>query len=236
MLQSYEKDLGKKLFPLLIIIMTFEYDVKSCRFAECFTPLAETFRGSVKLFLTLHRHIDVDRDKQINHNVKQKRTRIMKKIVMTMVALLTMTAAVAQDVKSDKKAPKEPTAQEMTDRMAKALDLSDEQKAKVLALNTEYKDVLRGPGMRRGRGLRPDGQTRATAQQQPQQRKERPQMTDEQKAKMKANMEKRKEYDSKLKQILTDDQYKKFQQQHKRRGDRGGRGGRGPRPSGAPQE
>ena len=160
----------------------------------------------------------------------------MKKIVMTMVALLTMTAAVAQDVKSDKKAPKEPTAQEMTDRMAKALDLSDEQKAKVLALNTEYKDVLRGPGMRRGRGLRPDGQTRATAQQQPQQRKERPQMTDEQKAKMKANMEKRKEYDSKLKQILTDDQYKKFQQQHKRRGDRGGRGGRGPRPSGAPQE
>ena len=156
---------------------------------------------------------------------------------MTMVALLTMTAAMAQDAKSEKKAPKEPTAQEMTDRMAKDLGLDDSQKAKVLALNNEYKDVLRGPGMRRGRGPRPDGQTGATAQQQDQQKqqkKERPQMTDEQKAKMKANMEKRKEYDTKLKQILTEEQYKKFQKQHQRRG--GGRFQGGPRPSGAPQE
>ena len=156
---------------------------------------------------------------------------------MTMVALLTMTAAMAQDAKSEKKAPKEPTAQEMTDRMAKDLGLDDSQKAKVLALNNEYKDVLRGPGMRRGRGPRPDGQTGATAQQQDQQKqqkKERPQMTDEQKAKMKANMEKRKEYDTKLKQILTEEQYKKFQKQHQRRGGGGFQGG--PRPSGAPQE
>ena len=159
---------------------------------------------------------------------------------MTMVALLTMTAAMAQDAKSEKKAPKEPTAQEMTDRMAKDLGLDDSQKAKVLALNNEHKDVLRGPGMGRGRGPRPDGQTGATAQQQDQQKqqkKERPQMTDEQKAKMKANMEKRKEYDTKLKQILTEEQYKKFQKQHQRRGGRGGGGFQGgPRPSGAPQE
>ena len=159
----------------------------------------------------------------------------MKKIVMTMVALLTMTAAVAQDAKTEKKAPKEPTAQEMTDRMAKDLNLTDDQKAKVLALNNEYKDVLRGPSMRRSRGPRPDGQTGATAQQ-PQQKKERPQLTDEMKAQMKANMKKRMEYDAKLQQILTDEQYKNFRKQHQRRGGRGGRGGRGPRPSEASQE
>ena len=157
---------------------------------------------------------------------------IMKKFVMTMVALLTMTAAVAQDANKEKKAPKAPTAQEMTDRMAQDLNLTSEQKTKVLALNNEYKDVLRGPGMRRGRGPRPDGQTGATAQQQDQQKKqqrpERPQLTDEQKAQMKANMEKRKEYDTKLKQILTDEQYQKFQKQHQRRGGRGGQGGRRP--------
>jgi Spy/CpxP family protein refolding chaperone len=47
---------------------------------------------------------------------------------------------------------------------------------------------------------------------------------------MKQQMEKRKEYDQKLKSILTDKQYKKFQEQHKR-GPRGGRHGgpRGPR-------
>ena len=155
----------------------------------------------------------------------------MKKILLTMVALLSMTAVMAQDGdKKERKAPKEITPEQITDRMAKDLELTDDQKAKVLALNAEYKDVLRGPGMRGGhRGPRPDGQTGATQQNQ-QQRPERPQLTDEQKAQMKQQMEKRKEYDQKLKSILTDKQYKKFQKQHKR-GPRGGRHGgpRGPR-------
>ena len=178
----------------------------------------------------------------------------MKKIVMTMVALLTLTAAVAQNSDNqqrERRAPKQPTAEEMTTRMAKDLNLTDEQKAKVQALNAEYKDVLAGPRMGRGGhrgGPRPDGETGATQQQdkkadkkQEQQkadkkgeRPERPQLTDEQKAQMKQQMEKRREYDTKLKQILTDEQYKKFQQHHQRRGGRGGfpggqRGQRGPR-------
>ena len=124
------------------------------------------------------------------------------------------------------------TPEEMTTRMEKELGLTADQKTKVLALNKQYQDVLRGPAMGRPRGPRPDAQTGATQQNQQQ----RPQLTDEQKAQMKQQMEKRKEYDQKLKSILTDKQYKKFQKQHKhghhgRPGHHGGpRGPRGPRP------
>ena len=174
----------------------------------------------------------------------------MKKIVLTMVALLSMTVMQAQtDNKSERKAPKQPTPEEMTEHMAKDLNLNTDQKAKVLALNKEYQDVLKG-GPRGPRGPRPDGQggpkggkkqkgnkQSKADQQQPktdaqtgatEQRPERPQLTDEQKAKMKAQMEKRKEYDGKLKQILTDEQYKKFQKAHKRHGHGPHHGG--PRP------
>ena len=172
----------------------------------------------------------------------------MKKIVMTMVALLTMTAAVAQNNENGKRPEfKKPTPEEMTNRMAENLKLDDKQKSKVLELNKEYESVLMGPGMGRGfgrgmgRGPRPDGESGATqkndekkADKQQKQRPQRPELTDEQKAQMKQHMEKRQEYDKKLKEILTDDQYKTYQEQHKRRGGRGGRGGfggpRGQRP------
>jgi len=168
----------------------------------------------------------------------------MKKIVMTMVALLTMTAAVAQDgEKRERREFKKPTPEEMTNRMSDQLKLDDKQKAKVLKLNKEYEGVLMGgPGMGRGmgkgpRGPRPDGETGATQKNDEQkQRPQRPELTDEQKAKMKENMEKRQEYDKKLKDILTDEQYKTYQEQHQRRGGRGGFGGpRGPRGQHAPR-
>lgn len=158
----------------------------------------------------------------------------MKKIILTMVALLSMTAMMAQNDKKEGKAHKQPTAEEMVERMAKELNLTDDQKAKVLELNKEYKDVMRGPGMGRGprggRGPRQDAETGATQQQRP----ERPQLTDEQKAEMKKNMEKRKEYDAKLKNILTEDQYKKLQKQRHHGGHHGGKGGK--RPADAPQD
>lgn len=150
----------------------------------------------------------------------------MKKIVLTMVALLSMTAVMAQDAKSERKAPKEPSAEEMTNRMANDLKLTDEQKAKVLELNKEYKDVLKAP--RRPRGPRPDAQSGATQQGEQKdfkkgQRPERPELTDEQKAKFKAHHAKRQEYDKKLKQILTDDQYKSWKKKHGRHGHRDGK-------------
>ena len=107
----------------------------------------------------------------------------MKKTLMTLVALLTMTAAMAQS--SDNKqrvAPQQPSAEQMVEFMARDLELTDEQKTKLVELN--------------------------------------------------------KEYDQKLKTILNDDQYKKYQQRYSRRGGR--RGGHrpggpqfgGPRPGG----
>ncbi|MBR1548723.1 MAG: hypothetical protein IJ637_08375 [Prevotella sp.] len=177
----------------------------------------------------------------------------MKKIIMTMVALISMTAAMAQQSDNNKgelRAPRQITPEDVTNRMAQQLSLTDDQKTKVLKLNNEYKDVLAGPGMGRGpRGPRPDGQTGATQQQGQQQDKssdkkaktndqqeqrQRPELTDEQKAQMQQNMQKRKEYNAKLKQILTDEQYQKYQQQHRRRGfggQGGPRGGRGQRQS-----
>ena len=97
----------------------------------------------------------------------------MKKTLMTLVALLTMTAAMAQS--SDNKqrvVPQLPTAQQMVEFMARDLELTDEQKTKLVELN--------------------------------------------------------KEYDQKLKTILNDEQYKKYQQRYSRRGGRRG----GPRPGG----
>ena len=169
----------------------------------------------------------------------------MKKIVMTMVALLTMTAAMAQQSDNkERRAPKKIDAQEMTDCMAKELNLDDAQKAKVLALNKEYEDVIGGPGMHRGprgghHGPRPDAkkdaktdaQTGASEQAQKQQageRRQRPELTEEQKAEMKQRMAKREEYDKKLKEILTEEQQKALQKRH-----HGGLGhGSGPRKTG----
>jgi Spy/CpxP family protein refolding chaperone len=159
----------------------------------------------------------------------------MKKIVLMMVALLSMTAVQAQESEKNNaqqfRGPRQMTPEQLTERMTNDLKLSDEQKTKVLALNKEYEKVIAGPGMRGPRPQRPDGESSATAQNG-QQRPERPQLTDEQREEMKQRMEKRQEYEKKLKEILTEDQYKKYQES--RPGRRGfGRGpGRGGRPGG----
>ena len=57
----------------------------------------------------------------------------MKKIVLTMAAMMTMTMAMAQesDNKSERRAFKQPTPEEMTDRMAKELNLTPAQRDKI---------------------------------------------------------------------------------------------------------
>lgn len=146
----------------------------------------------------------------------------MKKIFLTMVALLSMTAMMAQNENGnngERKAPKQLTPEEMTEKMATDLSLTAEQKTKVLALQKEYQDVNRGPRMGGHRPPRPqaDGQTGAT-----QQRPERPQLTEEQRAEMQKQMERRREYNEKLKGILTAEQFEKYQKQFRH----------GPRPGG----
>lgn len=117
------------------------------------------------------RHNSVDTKKHSNEHLKQRKS--MKKMVMTLVALLTMTAAVAQDVnKNERKAPQPPTVEQMVEGMAKELNLTDEQKTKLIELN--------------------------------------------------------KDYEQKLKKILNEDQYKKYQMRNMRRGFRGGARPNGP--------
>ena len=86
----------------------------------------------------------------------------MKKIVLMMVALLSMTAVQAQE--SDKqqfRGPRQMTPEQMTERMSDNLKLTDEQKTKVLALNKEYEKVIAGPGMRAPRPQNTDGESGA---------------------------------------------------------------------------
>lgn len=186
----------------------------------------------------------------------------MKKMTLTMVALLSMTAMQAQDNNSTQttkqaeaktlilpegQRPKvmdlNGTPELRTERMRKELSLTDEQTTKILALNKEYQDVLaqdsrKGGNMRPQKQQKADGETAATPQQ-----KQRPQLTDEQKAEMKAKMEKRKAYNSQLKNILTAAQYEKYQKAQMRKGPRHGHGKhhrkggpRGPRQRQAPTE
>ena len=155
----------------------------------------------------------------------------MKKNVMTMVALLTMTAAMAQNNENrQRRGFQRQTPEEMTNRMAEQLKLDDKQKSKVLDLNKEYEGVLGGPGMGRGFGRGQGGPGGFQGGQQGQ----RPELTEEQRAEMRKQMqqrmEQRQEYEKKLKDILTDDQYKTYQEQQQQRRGRGGFGGpRGPR-------
>ena len=69
----------------------------------------------------------------------------MKKIVLMMVALMTLTMAQAKT--QPKASQKKMTHSEMTTQMTSKLKLSDAQKKKVAALNKEYESVLQGPGI-----------------------------------------------------------------------------------------
>lgn len=132
----------------------------------------------------------------------------MKKFFLVMMALLTMTTAMAQP--SDRKAPKKMTHQEMTTQMTSKLKLNDAQKAKVAALNKEYQDILMPPEPpKKADGSRPE-----------------PPKNDDKAMPKKPNskhMAKRQEYEKKLKQILTDEQYKNYQKMQPPHGKRQGK-------------
>lgn len=132
----------------------------------------------------------------------------MKKILLVMMALLTMTTAMAQP--SDRKAPKKMTHQEMTTQMTSKLKLNDAQKVKVAALNKEYQDILMPPEPpKNADGSRPEPPKNGD--------KAMPKKPD---SKHKA---KRQEYEKKLKQILTDEQYKNYQKMQPPHGKRPGK-------------
>jgi Spy/CpxP family protein refolding chaperone len=157
--------------------------------------------------------------------------RNMKRFFLTMIAAAALTfAANAQQGNR----PEPPTPEQTTERMAQQLELTDAQKSQVLALNTEYKDVIGrpfgGPGMGRPNGPRPeggekpDGVSGATNNGNPPAQGNRHELTEEQKAKFEEMRTKREEYNTKLKAILTDNQYAKYEESQKRGPHHGGHG------------
>lgn len=132
---------------------------------------------------------------------------------------MAMTVAFAQnnDNRGERRGPRQLDATEMTNRMSERLGLNDSQKAKLLELNKELVKT-REAEMKNRKDAENDRQKQFEA--------------------MRKNHEK---YESELKKILTEDQYKQYQQMRPRQqGQRRGRGfgrpgGLGPRPSDAPQ-
>ena len=136
----------------------------------------------------------------------------MKKMMLMLVALFSMTVAMAQN--ENGRQPRKMDAATVTTMMTQKLGLNADQQKKVEALNKKYESVLR-PG--RG-GSRPQmGQGSA----QDKNGGQRPELTDEQKAEMKQRFEQRAAYEKELKGILSEDQYKTYQQMRPQHGMRG---------------
>lgn len=152
----------------------------------------------------------------------------MKKMILAFVALISMTAAQAQDDNNGKR-PERPRmdrtemVKHRTDDTVKKYGLDSNQAAKLLELNTKYADK-----MGRGFGGRPGGFGGQRGQ-----RPQRPEMTEEMKqqmeAKRKEQAEAMKQYDAELQTILTPEQYKTYKEDQEKRMKEGGRRGGRPR-------
>ena len=125
----------------------------------------------------------------------------MKKIVLMLVAAFFMGGAVmAQHARRGDKMPDPKVrAERMTERMAKEYSLDDNQKKQLLEANLAFVEKM---------GNRPGKHHRKKEGK-------RPQLTDEQRAERKAEIEKRHEemkaartdYDAQLQKIMTKEQY-----------------------------
>jgi len=137
----------------------------------------------------------------------------MKKIMLTMIAAMTMSLAMAQNPSDGrpKNRPEPMTLEQITTQMQSKLGLNDEQYAKVKALNEKYADILKRPAMR---GMRPNGFGNMD-------NGERPQMTEEMKNMMEEHRTKRLAYENELKSILSTSQYTTYQNMMPKRGHRG---------------
>ena len=169
---------------------------------------------------------------------KRKGDLKMKKILLTIVAGMLMTANVmAQEANQNRPERRQMDPKEMvkqrTNETVEKYKLSEEQAAKLLELNTKYMGKIpMGPmaGMR-GQGRRPQGQMGQMPQrpQRPQNdtvQGRRPQMGQMgqmgNREEMRKNME---AYNAELKTILTEEQYQAYtkDQQNRFQGQRGQR-------------
>lgn len=146
----------------------------------------------------------------------------MKKFIVAMtIALLSATGAVAQDEKSSER--KQPTKSEMiqhrTDRMAERYSLTNEQKAKVLELNTKYADMMARPRGERGRnpqGMKPKVRERIEKDSVLNKDKHKDSRRELRKGDFEKMREKMDAYNSELKSILTEEQFSAYENDRKK--------------------
>ena len=153
----------------------------------------------------------------------------MKKFILAIALVLAFSVANADNTTNQKKKGPHPGHVQVTEQMMTQLGLNSTQTAQVKALNEQYSTVFKGPG-KGGRKLN------GTVNSDKNGNKERPQLTDEQKSKIEAEMKERKakktEYQTKLKGILTADQFKTYQSlQAKGKGHGKGEGKKQPKAS-----
>ena len=175
----------------------------------------------------------------------------MKKslFVITAALLLSICAFAQENRRQGFERPDEATMLKMrTDRMARELGLDEAQTAKLLELNQKYPNTMMGPRMgeqgRPGMGRPPrEGMNDQNATEENAPKKDRKARKAEEKKAQEAQIKEMEAameaYENELKGILTDDQYKTYQenknrrmQQMQQRGPGGpggpGRGGFGP--------
>ena len=154
----------------------------------------------------------------------------MRKVILAIVAVMTMTAAQAQDGNRQRGERRQFDRTEMvkqrTDNVAKKYGLTQEQTDKLLELNTKYADKMGGRmGGQRGRrpGARPGGFGGG------QNGGQRPELTEEQKQQMETARKERedamKQYDEELQKIMTPEQYEAYKADEAKRRQEGGRRG-----------
>ena len=151
----------------------------------------------------------------------------MRKLMMISLLMISMMT-LAQEGNSQPQRRKFDTAEAakmMTDRMVKEYGLNDVQAAQVKDLNEKYAGKIRMGVPRRPRpgqdGPRPDskvdGTTGATAQNgaQPDGQRQRP-SREQMESRMKEMKAQKEAYDSELKQILSEEQFSKYEADQKR--------------------
>ncbi len=142
----------------------------------------------------------------------------MKKIILGLMAAMTIgTTAMAQSQVADRSE----MIQKRTESVAKKYGLSDEQKQKLLELNTKYADIM-GPSMRmrgnRGNGgamrQRPGLNFGARPENGDSAALGRFRLSEEQRARLderrKQMNEQREAYNKELQAIMSDEQYKSY--------------------------
>ena len=159
----------------------------------------------------------------------------MKRIIIALAALFTIaTTSMAQDNTRRERPSKEEMAKQRTEAMVQQYGLNESQQNKLLELNTKYAEKMGPMFMRRPHhgprpeGVRPEGVTPDNNVK----RAPRMEMNSDFEQKRKEMKETQEAYDKELKEIMTEDQFKKYQEesQKMRRGPRGPRGPHGPHP------